>query len=202
MRIMDKRTALAAAIVAVACVGIVGGPANADFYKFTFGGEIFVLDGIVPEPWADVHIGSEYEFWYIFDSEAEDHAGPNFIGYYYTLGGELLIDGVSQATREGTIMIWDDWIGRYFAYLHDLPIGAGASIQLSETNVLDSDDLLLDINLEDWNARFLEVIGTGFVMYGHVDSFSGQIVPVPSVTWIVGVVGLLAHGRRRRCFVN
>ena len=193
---MDNRTTLLTVIVAVACVGGVGG-ANADFYKFTFGGEIDIVNGIVPEPWDDVHVGSEFEFWYIFDSEAEDHAGASFIGYYYTLGGELIIDGVSQATDEGSILIIDDWIGQYFADLDNLPIGASASIQLAETNILDGDDLLLDIDLDDWNAEFLEVIGEGFAIGGVVTSFSGEIIPAPGGLGLFGIA-LCALGRRRR----
>ena len=200
MSIMDNRTTLFTVIVVWVAAGVVGGvagPANADFYKFTFGGEIFVLDGIVPEPWDDVHIGSEYEFWYIFDSEAEDHAAADFIGLYYTLGGEVIIDGVSQATDEGSILIIDDWIGQYFAYLKNLPIGAGASIQLAETNILDSDDLLLDIDLDDWNAAQVQIIGDGFTIRGDVTSFVGGIVPTPGAVSLMAMF-LCVKRRRRR----
>ena len=202
MRIMDNRTNLAATIVAVAALAGVAAPAGADFYQFTFGGEIDVINGVVPEPWETVHVGSEFEYTYIFDSEAEDQSGLPWLGRYDLLWAQVTIEGVAQATEDGLIFVENSGNDRYTAYFENLPIG-GASGNVSLTgrdDVIDSDDLLLDIDLDDWvHGTLFEAIGVGlFEIYGHVTSFEGDIIPGPSALPCLVTGALLTSRRRQR----
>ena len=188
----SRATPLAAAITAVAALAGLAEPACDDFYQFTFGGVIDVVDGVVPEPWATVHVGSEFEFSYIFDSEAEDQMGIPWIGWYDILYAELTIEGAVQATREGEIRIIDLTKDDYIVYFSDLPIGAGGGLHLSGWEVLDSDELPLDINLDDWDAALFEVGGGGFSIKATATSFTGHIVPVPGTLMILVIWGMKA----------
>ena len=185
-------TSLAAAVLAIAA------PARADFYQFTFGGEIHTVDGFVPEPWETVHVGSEFEYTYIFDSEAEDHFGTPQVGLYDLMWAQVMMEGVSQATEKGVIFVINKGLDEYIAYFEDLPIGASGNVGLTgDDDVIDSDDLLLDINLDDWvHGRHFEVIGLDFAIGGHVASFSAQIVPHPGAISLL--IYALLRGKRRR----
>ena len=204
MTSMDNRTTrLAAAIVGIAAVAVVGGvagPANADFYKFTFGGVIDVVDGFVPEPWDTVHVGSEFEFSYIFDSEAEDHHWSQDIGFYYLLSAEILIDGEPQATSVGDIEVNVD-MQLYRVSFIDLPMAATASIELwGYWDAFETDELPLTLDLDDFPTRFFSAHNSGgeeWEIGGIIDTFSGEIVPTPA-SLLVMSGGLILCRRRYR----
>ena len=198
MSMMNIRPTLATAIVGLAALAGIAEPACADFYQFTFGGEIHTVDGFVPEPWEDVHVGSEFELTYVFDSETPDQVPINWIGVYDVMWAEVTIDGAPQFTEDSTIVIMDEGLDRYSVQFRDLPVGADGVINLVGWDVIESDDLLLDINLADWTTvQAFKLGGAGFEVYGHVDSFGSQIVPAPAGLPCIFVVVLL-RGRRRR----
>lgn len=201
MSIQTNRTALAAAIASVATLAGLAQPACGDFYQFTFGGEIHTVDGMVPEPWDAVHVGSEFEFSYIFDSEAEDHVPMSWAGRYDIVSATLTMEEAAQTTYAGEILLLNLGVDDYFVYFWDLPIGADAGVHLSGWDILESDELLLDIDLDQWDGKSFGFTGVGpdgvYEVRGSIISFTGQVVPGPG-TWAIPLLICLAAVRRRR----
>ena len=201
MSIRKYRNGLAIAfVVSVAGVFMLAAPANADFYKFTFGGEIFYVSGVVSEPWDGVGIGSVYEVSYIFDSEAEDHSGSAYTGFYYIVSAEIEIDGIVQATTIGDILVSVDE-QLYDVHFVDLPIGATAAVTLwASYGTFDTDELPLTLDLDDFPSRSFSAHSYGgqeWGIVGSVDTFSSEIVPAPASVLIIAG-GLIFHHRRHR----
>jgi hypothetical protein len=198
MSVQTNRTALTAAIAGVAALGGLAEPTCADFYEFTFGGVIDVVDGIVPEPWETVHVGSEFEFSYIFDSEAEDQAPASWFGIYDILWAQLTIEGAAQETLGGEIYVINLADDSYIVNFWDLPIGAGGDVHLTGSDPIDSDELPLDINLDDWGInQGFEGGGDGWRFAGTVVDFSGKIVPNVGTLWLMAIASLLGKRRQR-----
>jgi hypothetical protein len=195
MNIRNNRTTLAA--VALVGAGLVGASANADFYQFTFGGNVDWLEGQVPAPWSEVGIGSVFEVSYIFDSEAEDHHGSQHIGFYYLISAEILIDGESQATSVGDILVSVDE-QLYDVHFHDLPIQASASVELyAYWDTFETDELPLTLDLDDFPSRWFEACGYEWQIAGVIDGFSGEIVPAPASLLVLSGGLVLRHRRNR-----
>lgn len=175
--------------------------ASADFYQFTFSGVIDAIDGDVPEPWDSIHIGSVFEYSYVFDSEAEDQIGNPQYGLYYAESASVSIDGVPQTTDENRILVIDELFDRYETLFTGLPNGANGGISLSGWEVLDSDEIPLDLNLGDWTGATFKFTGTGsdgiYEVSGLISTFDGRIVSGAGTLAVMPSL-LLCTTRRRR----
>ena len=203
MSMMDKRTTLAAAALALMSTGLVRVSANADFYQFTFGGEVVELEGVIPEPWDGVDVGSVFEVSYIFDSEAEDQHWHDDIGKYAIISAEITVDGVSQITTIGEIEIrLDEQL--YKVLLSDLPIGADGGFGLwGYAGTVETDELPLTLDLDDFAPPHVFTVNGYYMDWwhfkGHIETFSSEIIPAPASIALLGV-GLLFRSRRKRAF--
>ena len=196
MIIRQYREGLALAFAAGLTL-LAAGPANAELYKFTFGGDVEWLQGQIPSPWNEVGIGSVFEVSYIFDSEAEDQHGSQHIGFYYLLSAEILIDGEPQATSVGDILVSVDE-QLYDVHFHDLPIQASASVELyAYWDTFETDELPLTLDLDDFPSRWFEACGYEWQIAGVIDRFSGEIVPAPAGLLVMSG-GLVLCRRRNR----
>ena len=184
-------------VVTVAGVFALTSPVNADLYQFTFGGDVDWLEGEVPWPWNKVGIGSVFEVSYIFDSEAEDHHWSQDIGFYYLISAEIVIDGESQATSVGDILVSVDE-QLYDVHFVDLPIVASASVELyAYWDTFETDELPLTLDLDDFPSRWFEACGYEWEIGGVIDTFSGEMVPTPAGLLVLSG-GLVLCRRRNR----
>jgi hypothetical protein len=200
---MIKRMHPTLTIVAAAGLfGLSAGPASAELYEFTFGGEIDFLLGEAPEPWDQVELGDPFSVVYVFDSEAEDQEPFPYHGVYDVLSLTVEIDGASQEAGLAGIGLWlfeppAGW-DRYRTSFTDLPIGATGKIELIGWDVFDTDELPLSLDLGDFElGRYFELVqsGGGFELAGDVSAFSARVIPMPGALFIT--VSLLLGFRRR-----
>jgi hypothetical protein len=189
-------------VAAAGLFGLAAGPASAELYEFTFGGEIDFLLGEAPEPWDQVELGDPFSVVYIFDSEAEDQEPFPYHGVYEVIELTVEINGVSQDAGLAVIGVrlfdppagWDE----YRTSFTDLPIDASGNISLIGWSVFETDELPTTLNLDDFDVlRGFEVVGSGgtFDFSGEVSSFSAQVVPTPGALM---TTALLMLGFRRR----
>jgi hypothetical protein len=186
----------------VAALTLPAASVHATLYEFTFGGQITEIEGSVPAPWSGVTFGTPFTVKYVFDSETPDLDPTHDIGEYAILSYSVEMLGVMQFAESGEIVAQNLAADHHFGEFNHLPIGASGDIELAGVGVLTSDDLLLDIELNDWFGAILEIVGdeADFELLGPIDTFSSRIVPAPpGIVVLLGVFGFNPRcGRRRK----
>lgn len=204
----QKREKLSVRLAVI--LGVVGGlgalaltapRAEAALYEFTFGGEVDDLVGFVPEPWSGVELGSPVVVTYVFDSETPDLETSLDWGIYDVISFEVSVDGIALAAEWAQIEVRNFGLDTYYVFFDDLPIGeANGFLKLTDFNALDSDDLPLDIDLDDWQSAPLLSIGGTFLLRSRMETFSSRIVPAPgTLTALLMCLGFGQSHRRRKC---
>jgi hypothetical protein len=179
-------------------VCLIAAPASAELIEFTFTGEIDLVVGEAPAPWADVQIGTPWTMRYVFDSEEPDQATSIERGFYDLISAEIEIDGASQTTDQGWIQIRLNE-NYYSATMIDFPFGGGAGISLyGPPSAFPDDSLPPDLDLDDYYpfAQYFEVVGLTFEFEGDVLDFSSAVIPAPTVMPLM-MFGMFLARRRR-----
>jgi hypothetical protein len=201
---MKDAQSRAAMLAAAGLFGLAAGPASAELYEFTFGGEIDFLLGEAPEPWDQVELGDPFSVVYVFDSEAEDQEPFPLHGVYEVLSLTIEIGGAGQnAGLAATDVILFDppsGVDRYRTAFTDLPIEASGDVELVGWSVFETDELPVNLELDDFDvSRRFEVVQSagGFDFRGGVSTFGARVVPAPSALFMA-ISLMFGFGRRRR----
>jgi len=202
--IMMKQVRQGMVVLVILGAAMMAGEARGSIIEFTFGGNIFFTNGTPPAPWDGISVGSIFSVSYVFDSEEPDQAGPFWIGRYDILQARITIDGITQTTTSGEIVLNlanSPVIEIYQARFFDIPDGMFGQIKLTTALFLDSDALLTDINLDDWFlGRSFEFgqPGGGFESAGLITTFSSRIVPAPGILVSLTLMGVAFRRTRKR----
>ncbi|MHC5023321.1 MAG: hypothetical protein ACYTGG_05350 [Planctomycetota bacterium] len=188
-----RRTAAAGVLAALSCAASAG----AGLVEFTFEGIIDQIDGTPGAPWDVVEVGDPWEVSYIFESDQPDQIGSPFEGLYDFETLTFTLDDVSETTTAGEI---DVILGGFDEYAVLIGQGAGGisgSVRLLGFDVFDTDALPLDLDLDDFTSKRLEVgIGGQATFRGFVTTFSVRDVPSPSGFLLL--VTMFIRGSRSR----
>jgi hypothetical protein len=181
-------------LIALLCTA----PASAELIEFTFTGEVEVVQGLPPAPWADVTVGTPWELRYIFDSEAPDQDDGHLFGIYEGLSASIIVGDAMAATTEVEIEV-DLLVNIYRVEFPDyLPGGFGAIELVSGSNPLPDDSLPTNLQLSEFSTQFIE-LGDDVTWYisGPIQTFTSQVIPAPAVFAMLLGGAVIPHSRRR-----
>ncbi len=186
--------------VILGCLWCLGATSSADatLYEFTFEGELEQVTGSVPDPWSGIAPGTPFSVSYVFDSEAMDQDDSSVLGIYDVLSFSVTLEEQTQVAESAYIQIENFGLDHYSVRFEGLPNGAAGGILLGGFSVLQSDDLLLDIDLDDWVGGGLEFGASGYEVAGVFNSFSSRIVPSASTLVPFFLVTALLRTRKRK----
>jgi hypothetical protein len=182
-------------LIALLCTA----PASAELIEFTFTGEVEVVQGLPPAPWADVTVGTPWELRYIFDSEAPDQDDGHLFGIYEGLSASIIVGDAMAATTEVEIEV-DLLVNRYSVTVDGLPNSNGVLVDLRFNVPLSSDALPVTFDPQLFSSTQFSNGAVGWIYGGDVMGFSSQVIPAPGVFALpLMVVGGSLTRRRPRC---
>lgn len=179
-----------AAVVVASSLLVATSPTYAALYDFSLSGTVWDVQGLPEGMWSHVDIGSVVTVTYRMDSEEEDIVPGETSGIYYYDSIAVDIDGVSLVIEPLGVLDYlyvttnssfggsaDEY--RVQATSIEQMIGVGVNL-IGWDGTFQSDDIPLELDLDDFFDRNIGVLFGTFDVEATVDSFVATPVPGPA----------------------